>query len=289
MAARLFARRMLLRGGAAALAVAGGGFAVNIDVAECAGVKAPKSLAAKMPPTVIVKADGDAKPEITLEYFALRGLGELPRLILEATGTPYNSVMHYSLPEWRDYAPFGQLPILRDGPLVLCESDAIARHLARRCMVDGSSMEEKAKVDMYTELAKDIKGKKAAVHDMEKHADAPKLKKFLDAAEAAAPDPHAGGWFVGKGLTLADIALFQQLHFMEEVKPGTLEQNGYTKLSAFVRNFEQMPNVAAYLRSPRRVPLTYNELGDRPNAGLSGYEFTKPLRVATYSTPWSGP
>lgn len=213
-----------------------------------------------------------------------------PRATRQVTGTPYNSVMHYSgEPGWRDYAPFGQLPILRDGALVLCESDAISRHLARRCMIDGASMEEKAKVDMYAELAKDIKGKKNAIYDMEKHADAPKLKTFLDAAEAVAPDPHAGGWFVGKSLTLADVALFQQLHFMEEVKPGALEQSGYTKLSAFVRNFAQMPNVAAYLESPRRVPLSYNELGDRPNAGLPGYAFTKPLRVATYMTPWSGP
>jgi glutathione S-transferase len=213
-----------------------------------------------------------------------------PRATRQVTGTPYNSVMHYSgEPGWRDYAPFGQLPILRDGALVLCESDAISRHLARRCMIDGASMEEKAKVDMYAELAKDIKGKKNAIYDMEKHADAPKLKTFLDAAEAVAPDPHAGGWFVGKSLTLADVTLFQQLHFMEEVKPGALEQSGYTKLSAFVRNFAQMPNVAAYLESPRRVPLSYNELGDRPNAGLPGYAFTKPLRVATYMTPWSGP
>ena len=37
---------------------------------------------------------GNSKPEITLEYFCLRGLGELPRLILEATSTPYISVFH---------------------------------------------------------------------------------------------------------------------------------------------------------------------------------------------------
>lgn len=282
-----FLRRTLLRGGAAALTF-GATVALNVQQADCAALKPPKSLAAKLPPTVITNAEGDATPEITLEYFALRGLGELPRLILEVTGTPYNSVFHYSgEPSYKQYAPFGQLPILRDGTLLLSESDAIARHLARRCLIDGTTLEEKARVDMYAELAKDIRAKRSAIHDMEKHADAKKLMTFLDAAEAACPEQSC--FFVGRGLTLADIALFHQLHFMEEVKPGALEEHGYHKLAGFVRRFASMPNVKAYLDSPRRVPLSFNELGDRPNAGLPGYEFTKPLRVAAYATQWSGP
>ena len=80
--ASLFARRTLLRGGAAALTF-GATYALNSQ-ADCAAIKAPQSLGANIPPTVVVKAaDNHAKPELTLEYFCLRGLGELPRLILE--------------------------------------------------------------------------------------------------------------------------------------------------------------------------------------------------------------
>ena len=81
--ANLFARRALLRGGAAALTF--GATCALSNQADCAAFKAPQSLAANMPPTVVVRAADDphVKPEMTLEYFALRGLGELPRLILE--------------------------------------------------------------------------------------------------------------------------------------------------------------------------------------------------------------
>ena len=281
-------RGMMLRGGAAAVTLGSLILGSNLHRAECAQqIPAPQGLAAKHPPTVLTVGES---PEITLEYFCLRGLGELPRLILETTGTPYTSVFHYSgTPSYKPYAPFGQLPILRDGSLMISESGAIARHLARRCMVDGSTLEEKAKVDMYAELANDLKGKKAAIHDLENHDDAKKLRQFLEVAETACPDPASGRWFVSESLTLADIALFQQLHFFEEVQPGVLAGSGYSKLSSFVRRFAAIPNVRAYLDSPRRVPLTRNEVGDKPRAaGTTGYTFVKPLRVATYSTPWSG-
>jgi hypothetical protein len=51
----------------------------------------PQSISAPHPPTVL-HSQRDEKSRFTLEYFALRGLGELPRLMLEATGTPYTSV-----------------------------------------------------------------------------------------------------------------------------------------------------------------------------------------------------
>ena len=79
---------------------------------------------------------------------------------------------------------------------------------------------------------------------------------------------------------------FHQLHWFEQVQPGSL--SAYPKLSSFVSAFAAQPNIAAYLASPRRVPLTSNEMG-KGHTGLPGYEFTKPLRVATYATAWEGP
>lgn len=196
-------RRSLLRGGGAVAAI-GLSYQLSAARADCAVAPAPKSLAAKHPASVIVKKSSEEKPEITLEYFCLQGLGELPRLILEATGLDYTSVFHYSgSPSWREYATFGQLPVLRDGPLLLVESSAICRHLARRACIDGASLEDKAKVDMYCELAKDMAGKRSAIYDVEGHADGPKLKQFLKAAE----DACDGSYFVGGSMTLADITL----------------------------------------------------------------------------------
>ena len=38
---------------------------------------------------------------VELHYFCLRGLGELPRLMLEVTGTAYDSVMYFDSKEYR--------------------------------------------------------------------------------------------------------------------------------------------------------------------------------------------
>ena len=248
----------------------------------------PTSLAAKRPPSIVTFTGGagaESHPSITLEYFALRGLGELPRLILEATGTPYNSVFHFGESKYKEYAAFGQLPVLRDselGNLLLVQSAAIARHLARKLCIDGSTPEEKAKIDMYYELSRDISSKTAAVYDP-KHADAQKLSAFLFAAEEACRGEH----FVGNSLTLADCAMFHTLYTLVELRPDALER--YDRLSAFVSAFAKQPAIAAYLDSERRVPLTINELKQGPHQGLPGYKFVSPLRVGTYATPWQGP
>ena len=255
---------------------------VQCDAASDLGI--PTGLGSKHPNSVVSFSgfNKDEPPSLTLEYWCLRGLGELGRLILEATGTPYNSVFHFSGSNYKEYTPFGQLPVLRDGDMLLSESGAIARHLARVTCIDGSTLEERAKVDMYYELAKDIKGKLAGIHD-ESHADAKGLKNFLGFAEKACSGEH----FVGEQLTLADVAMFEILYQMEEIKQGSLD--GYTKLSSFVKAFASMPSIAAYLDSPRRVPLSKNELGKGRLKGTDGYVFVKPLKPQTYMTKWEGP
>ena len=121
---------MLRRVGIAASVAAAGAATLQRRAAEShAAAPAPESLAAQRPPSVVRVAPLDDPPDVTLEYFALRGLGELPRLILELTGIPYDSVYHFGTGVYKPYAPFGQLPVLRDGPLLICESGAIARHV----------------------------------------------------------------------------------------------------------------------------------------------------------------
>ena len=76
-------------------------------------------------------------PGAELHYFCLRGLGEIPRLILELVGAPYDSVMYFAGPpkkEYKDYAPFGQMPIYTDKSLsgrFVAEQGAIVRHIGR--------------------------------------------------------------------------------------------------------------------------------------------------------------
>jgi glutathione S-transferase len=77
---------------------------------------------------------------VELHYFCLRGLGELPRLMLEVTRTAYDSVMYFDTKEYKDIGPFGQMPLLKDPPNLgggmgtggwLPQSSSIVRHIAR--------------------------------------------------------------------------------------------------------------------------------------------------------------
>tara|TARA_B100000524_G_scaffold312461_1_gene189413 strand:+ start:4587 stop:5414 length:828 start_codon:yes stop_codon:yes gene_type:complete len=274
----MFRARFLVHRAVPAVGLATGLFAGS---AACEG--APEGLFAQHKPTILRRpADvPTAEPPVVLEYFALQGLGELSRLVLEVTGTAYESVFHFGTGAYKKYAPFGQLPILHDGSNLICESGAIARHLARKACIDGSNLAEKAKVDMYFELSRDIVKEKAAAHDMDAESSA-KLKGYLAIADKSCN----GKTFVGDTLTFADVGMFHALHWMREQAPGSLTP--YPNLDAFVSHFEAIPNVKAYLASPRRVPLTNNEMG-KGHQGLPGYRFIAPLKRATYATPWEPP
>ena len=52
--------------------------------------------------------------------------------------------------------------------------------------------------------------------------------------------------------------------------------------------FASQPSVAAYLDGPRRMPMTPNEVGDKPWK-LEGYDFVAPMRVGSYETIWEAP
>ena len=212
----------------------------------------PVGLAEKRRSTVVLRPGSGVHTSspLTLEYFALRGLGELPRLVLEVTGLPYDCVFHYMQGDWKSRAAFGQLPLLHDGETTISQSRAIVRYLARKACIDGATDAEKARVDMWCEFQRDLNDKKSAVrpslrptphaprptphaprptpraprvaprasrqvHDMSAHADAPKLKQMLDAAERQLADGD-GIHFVSHSLTVADVLIFSTLHQAED-------------------------------------------------------------------------
>jgi hypothetical protein len=83
-------QRTLRLAGRAALAFG----TIGVGCAAC--VPAPESFATPRPPTVVRSPGFSAsEPPLILEYFALRGRGELARLILESAGVPYDCVFHF--------------------------------------------------------------------------------------------------------------------------------------------------------------------------------------------------
>ena len=116
--------------------------------------------AAVRPPRAAPAVGGEARGRVA----ACRAGGDqVPRLLLEVLEVPYTSVFHFAGNLYKPYAPFGQPPIYREGDLVLSQSGTISRHLASKFGIAGDTPVERAVVDMYFELAKDISGKKAGM------------------------------------------------------------------------------------------------------------------------------
>lgn len=95
------------------------------------------------------------------------------------------------------------------------------------------------------------------------------------------------GHFVGESLTLADVAMFESLHKLSCAAPGCLAP--FPSLERFVFDIATSPRVSAYLASARRMPLTPNETGKAPHAGLPGYAFSEALKPAAYASEWTPP
>ena len=231
-------------------------------------------------PRVVCKARFAGKDQAPkeLHYFCLQGLGELTRLLLEVSQTPYDSVMYFGLGEYKTFAPFGQLPVYK-GPeldgLPLAQSAAISRHIARETGLDGSTIVERATQDMLWELGKDISGKKEVIY-ADGNLD-PKFEGLLNGATKMI-QKSGGPYFYGAKLGYGDISMFHALHTIEGLKPGFLKP--WAELQTFVSTVCALPTINAYLSSPRRIPLTENELG-KGHKGASGYVYTSPLNELT--------
>jgi glutathione S-transferase len=120
----------------------------------------------------------------TLTYFNSAGRAEVPRILLEDAGVDYDFV---AITNWAEVkpeyqaagsfpssllmahqswvltlgicagkAPFGQLPIYEEPGLVLAQSSAIARHLAREHGYYGETAHDAALIDQALEGVADI-------------------------------------------------------------------------------------------------------------------------------------
>jgi len=223
----------------------------------------------------------DQQPK-ELHYFAIQGLGELPRLLLEASKTPYDSIMYFGTGAHKAFAPFGQMPCYKGPELgtdfIMAESHAISRHIAREVGLYGSTPKEQALNDMLWELGNDIIGKKEEAH---KDAMSDKLRGFLDGARKIL-GASGGDFLTGSTLQMGDIGVFNSLQRFELVKPGYLKDNKYDDLKSFMDRVAGVPQIEAYLNSERRLPLTQNELGKGHSGDLTGYVFVTDPHASTF-------
>ena len=201
------------------------------------------------------------RPLIT--YFDVRGRAEVIRLILEEKEIAYRE-KRVAIEEWPAFKPtllFGQLPTFEyeseQGKIVLNQSHAIYRHLARTLDLYGQTEAEHVRCDIVEEAFVDAQNNLGGFYwnpqfaekrtDYEKN-DLPALLNKLQ--QLLQQNQQGQGFWVGTGLTYVDFCAW---HFLDYVRPfsqRTLEQ--FELLYQFKQRLEMRPRIAAYLASPRR-------------------------------------
>jgi len=180
--------------------------------------------------------------------------------MLAATGTEFTETFlkdkaHLTTLRSDGDLMFMQVPMLKIDGLKLVQSMAICRHLARKHGMDGKTLEDKARVDMINEGARDFLTKffpigfapntEAIKEDIKnKH-----FVRFLPIFEKLLAE-NASGYLVGDGLTIADVTLFEALLNAEDNFPGCLDKS--PKVKAFKAKIGSLPRIKAYLEGPQR-------------------------------------
>jgi prostaglandin-H2 D-isomerase / glutathione transferase len=195
-----------------------------------------------------------------LWYFPIRGRGEQIRLMLHALGQTYEDVVikRDRFIELKQEGPatlaFGSMPMLEDGELRLVQGAVILGYLARKHGIAPSDLQAAARADAIAAGAEDLRSKMFSLSGEgsdEKQAafvSGDWQSRWLPAFEGLLKLNGETGFFVGKSLTHADIAVWDALDgVLSRVKGATLD--GYPALAEFRARIAQLPPLQPYLQS----------------------------------------
>jgi glutathione S-transferase len=204
-----------------------------------------------------------------LTYFDVRGRAEPIRLILEEMGEPYEE-RRVSLVEWPDLkprTPFGKLPLLERDGIVVAESQAICRHLARVHDLYGRTELERTRCDTTEGAlldAKQLLGMYFWRRDYEAHRERfveTELQGVLVGLEGFFRANGRSDFWVGDSLTFVDLVALSFLDDVDALFPEALVR--VPLLGSFRDGISGRPRIARYLNSSRRPDAIQYIQGDR--------------------------
>jgi len=210
---------------------------------------------------------------LLLTYFIIKGLGEVPKLMLAECGAHYDQIAivggedQSAAINWRARSPNGLLPTIsgigipRSTPL--SQSGAIIRFLADRFGMKGKSINDAAMADVLYETAKDIGSKADIVCSVnptkdlssakEPFALALRVEKMLESMPSPADD--------GAALNFGQLQLLHTLMKCEARRSGCVKENLGETLDIFRLDMEKRTGIASYLKSKACFPFTGVEIG----------------------------
>jgi len=206
----------------------------------------------------------------TFGYWNIRGLAQPIRFLLAFTDTEvteqryeYGPAPTWSRAAWEDVKytlglDFPNIPYYIDAEVKLTQSLAIMRHVARKNNLDGNNEREKARIDLIEQQLSDYRG---AFSGMCYNPDFDALKvnylKNLPARLKALSDfLSAYQWLAGETFSYVDFILYEFLDQTRIFSPSALDD--FANLREFVERFENLPKIAAYLKSDKYLKWPLN-------------------------------
>ncbi|KAK3099584.1 hypothetical protein FSP39_006553 [Pinctada imbricata] len=194
-------------------------------------------------------------PFYKLTYFNIRGRAELTRLTFAAAEAEYEDdrIKRDDWPAMKENTPQGQLPTLTVDGVVLPQSLAIARFVAREFGLDGKTNIEKAQTDVVIQTTEDLRSGWVGVFrekdetrkaELEKAFHEETVPKFLKLFEGILKT-NGTGYFVGNTLTIADLAVYDVFEILIQKKEDILSE--FPLLAKSRKTVESAPGVQKYL------------------------------------------
>jgi len=206
-------------------------------------------------------------------YWTLKGLGQVPRFMLEHVGAPYQDdrweTSESEAPNgWKAYKEknthglaFPNLPYYVDGDVKLTQSMAIVRYLARKHGLAGESESETQQLEMLEGQALDMRiwwG--VTVYSPDQEAFNKAKETFWPGATNCVKQLNAylgqKQWFLGQRITYVDFLFYDLLTNYNQLDSTLLE--GFDNLKALLKRFEALPAIAAYMKTDKFVKWPIN-------------------------------
>jgi len=206
-------------------------------------------------------------PKPVLGYWSIRGYAHHIRLLLAYLDLDYEdrtydqtNVGQYNRQTWFENEKFNMgldfpnLPYWIDGDLKMTESKAILKHIARTNdpTLMGSNNDEIRELEVLESIAWDVceilvrclydytEGRIKNYEEM--------MPKKLEQLSKYLGDKK---WFTGDTLKYVDITLYEKLTQQKFYKADVIKP--FPNLVRFLENFEALPNIARYIKSPNYI------------------------------------
>ena len=158
-------------------------------------------------------------------------------------------------PEFLALNPFGQVPVLEDGGVVVSDSNAILVYLARKAGRDDwlpTDAASAAAVQRWLSVAAgDLAYGPAAARLITVFGANYNADEVITRAHAllARLESHLAGrdWLAADRPTIADVALYS---YLARAPEGNVDLSGYPAVGRFLRRIEALPGFVPFVQTP---------------------------------------